>query len=97
MLSGEAELAVTLLPGILALVVIVAVFALPRSQGPVKGARSGRLSTALANTREYLRDLSELPTASVKQFNSELEKVGTTNRRKRTGQGKRTRAARAKD
>ena len=55
-LSGEAELAVTLLPGILALVVIVAVFALPRSQGPVKGARSGRLSTALANTREYLRD-----------------------------------------
>jgi uncharacterized membrane protein YbhN (UPF0104 family) len=55
-LSGEAELAVTLLPGILALVAILAVFALPRSQDPVKGARSGRLSTALANTREYLRD-----------------------------------------
>lgn len=60
----------------------------------------GRLSDL---TREYLRDLSELPTASVKQFNSELEKVGKTNKRKRTGQskrsgqGKRTRAARAKD
>jgi uncharacterized membrane protein YbhN (UPF0104 family) len=55
-LSGEATLAVTLLPGIAALLLIVAVFALPRSQGPVKGASAGRLSTALANAREYLRD-----------------------------------------
>jgi uncharacterized membrane protein YbhN (UPF0104 family) len=55
-LSGEATLAVTLLPGIVALLVIVGVFALPRSQGPAKRAPAGRLSTALANTREYLRD-----------------------------------------
>jgi uncharacterized membrane protein YbhN (UPF0104 family) len=55
-LSGDATLAVTLLPGIVALLLIVAVFALPRSQGPVKRASAGRLSTALANAREYLRD-----------------------------------------
>jgi uncharacterized membrane protein YbhN (UPF0104 family) len=55
-LSGEATLAVTLLPGIAALLLIVAVFALPRSQGPMKRASAGRLSTALAHTREYLRD-----------------------------------------
>jgi uncharacterized membrane protein YbhN (UPF0104 family) len=55
-LAGEASLAVTLLPGILALLVIVAVFALPRSQGPVKRVPAGRLATALANAREYLRD-----------------------------------------
>ena len=56
LLSGEATLAVTLVPGIVALLLIVAVFALPRSQGPVKRAPAGRLSRALANTREYLRD-----------------------------------------
>ena len=55
-LAGEAPLAVTLLPGVLALVVIVAVFALPRSQDPVKRVPAGRLRTALANVREYLRD-----------------------------------------
>jgi uncharacterized membrane protein YbhN (UPF0104 family) len=55
-LSGEATLAVTLLPGIVALLLIVAVFALPRSQGPVNRVSAGRLSTALANAREYLRD-----------------------------------------
>ena len=55
-LAGEAPLAVTSLPGILALLVIVAVFALPRSQGPVKRIPAGRLRTALANAREYLRD-----------------------------------------
>jgi uncharacterized membrane protein YbhN (UPF0104 family) len=54
-LSGEATLAVTLLPGIAALLVIVVVFALPRSQGAMR-MPAGRLSTALANTREYLRD-----------------------------------------
>jgi uncharacterized membrane protein YbhN (UPF0104 family) len=55
-LSGEATLAVTLLPGVAALLLIVAVFALPRSQGAVKRVPAGRLSTALANAREYLRD-----------------------------------------
>jgi uncharacterized membrane protein YbhN (UPF0104 family) len=56
LLSGEAQLAVTLLPGIAALLLIVAVFALPRSRGELKRAPAGRLSTALANTREYLRE-----------------------------------------
>jgi uncharacterized membrane protein YbhN (UPF0104 family) len=55
-LSGEATLAVTLLPGIAALLVIVAVFALPRSQGSVERVPAGRLRTALANAREYLRN-----------------------------------------
>ena len=55
-LSGDATLVLTLVPGILALLLIVAVFALPRSEGPVKRVPTGRLSTALANTREYLRD-----------------------------------------
>jgi uncharacterized membrane protein YbhN (UPF0104 family) len=55
-LSGEATLAVTLLPGVAALLLIVAVFALPRTQGPVKRVPAGRLRTALANAREYLRD-----------------------------------------
>ena len=34
-LSGQATLTLTLLPGVLALLIIVAVFALPRAQGPV--------------------------------------------------------------
>ena len=55
-LSGEAPLTVTLLPAVLALLIIVAVFALPRSQGPVEHVPAGRLRTALANAREYLRD-----------------------------------------
>jgi uncharacterized membrane protein YbhN (UPF0104 family) len=55
-LSGEAPLTLTLLPGIAALLLIVAVFALPRSQDPVKRASAGRLSKALASAREYLRD-----------------------------------------
>jgi uncharacterized membrane protein YbhN (UPF0104 family) len=55
-LAGEAKLALTLLPGALALLVIVAVFALPRSKGSATGAPSGRLGKALANAREYLRD-----------------------------------------
>jgi uncharacterized membrane protein YbhN (UPF0104 family) len=56
MLSGDATLAVTLVPGIVALLLIVAVFALPRAKGPTKGAPTGRLSTAVANAREYLRE-----------------------------------------
>jgi uncharacterized membrane protein YbhN (UPF0104 family) len=55
-LSGQASLALTVLPGILALLLIVAVFALPRSQGGPGRADAGRLTTALANAREYLRD-----------------------------------------
>ncbi len=55
-LSGEATLAVTLLPGVAALLLIIAVFALPRSQGSVERVPAGRLRTALANAREYLRD-----------------------------------------
>jgi uncharacterized membrane protein YbhN (UPF0104 family) len=55
-LSGQASLAVTLLPAALALLIVVAVFALPRSQGAVAGASAGRFSTALAKAREYLRE-----------------------------------------
>jgi uncharacterized membrane protein YbhN (UPF0104 family) len=55
-LAGEASLVMTLLPGTIALLLIVAVFALPRSQGPVSPAAAGRLSRALAKAREYLRD-----------------------------------------
>jgi uncharacterized membrane protein YbhN (UPF0104 family) len=55
-LSGHASLAVTLLPGAAALLVIVAVFALPRSQGAVDGVHAGRVRTAFANARQYLRD-----------------------------------------
>jgi hypothetical protein len=47
----------------------------------------GRMSDL---TREYLRNVIELPTLAVDQFNSELEKVGAPKR-------KRTRAARVKD
>jgi uncharacterized membrane protein YbhN (UPF0104 family) len=56
LLAGEARLALTLLPGLLALLVIVAVFALPRSRGQVQSASRRRLAAALAKTREYLRD-----------------------------------------
>jgi uncharacterized membrane protein YbhN (UPF0104 family) len=56
MLSGDAPLVLTLVPGILALGLIVAVFALPRSKGPVERARAGRVSAVLASAREYLRD-----------------------------------------
>ena len=55
-LAGEASLLFSLLPGVLALLLVVGVFALPRSQGPVRRAGSGRLSAALASAREYLRD-----------------------------------------
>jgi len=55
-IAGEATLTMTLLPGMAALLVIVAVFALPRSQSHVKREPAGRLSAALANARDYLRD-----------------------------------------
>jgi uncharacterized membrane protein YbhN (UPF0104 family) len=55
-LSGEATLAVTLLPGVAALLVIVAVFALPRSQGTVDRAPAGRVRAAVATGREHLRE-----------------------------------------
>jgi len=41
-------------------------------------------------TREYLRNLTELPTVAVRHFSSEIEKLAKP-------QGKRTRSARAKD
>lgn len=47
----------------------------------------GRLSDL---TREYLRDLIELPNITVKHFNAELEKIGQPRKR-------RARAARVKD
>jgi len=55
-LGGEAPLTVTLLPSIAALLLIVAVFALPRSNGIAERAPAGRLRTALGNLRQYLRD-----------------------------------------
>jgi uncharacterized membrane protein YbhN (UPF0104 family) len=55
-LSGDAPLTVTLLPGVVALLIIVAVFALPRSQGHVSRAPAGRLGTALVSAREYVRE-----------------------------------------
>jgi uncharacterized membrane protein YbhN (UPF0104 family) len=56
LLAGEAQLALTLLPAALALLVIVAVFALPRSKDPVAGGSAGRFRSALAGAREYLRE-----------------------------------------
>src|SRR5215216_644244 len=55
-LSGEAPLLVTLLPGIAALLLIVAVFALPRSHGAIERAPAGRLRMAVASARDYLRN-----------------------------------------
>jgi uncharacterized membrane protein YbhN (UPF0104 family) len=56
LLAGEAPLALTLLPGLAALLLIVGVFALPRSQGPLKRIPAGRFGTAVSSAREYLRD-----------------------------------------
>ena len=56
LLAGDARLALTLLPAVLALAAIVGVFALPRSGGRAEGARTGRFGKALASTREYLRE-----------------------------------------
>jgi uncharacterized membrane protein YbhN (UPF0104 family) len=56
LLGGDAKVALTLVPGILALLVIVAVFTLARSRGSEKSAPAGRFGRALANTRKYVRD-----------------------------------------
>src|SRR4051812_36150814 len=55
-LAGAAPLTLTLLPGGLALVAIVAVFALPRSGGSTVRGSTGRLGKALSSARDYLRD-----------------------------------------
>ena len=55
-LGGEAPLTLTLVPGTLALLAIVAVFALPRSRGSAARGSAGRVGNALASAREYLRD-----------------------------------------
>jgi uncharacterized membrane protein YbhN (UPF0104 family) len=55
-LSGDAPLSLTLLPAILAVLGIVAVFALPRSNGAVERVTAGRLAGAIAAAREYLRE-----------------------------------------
>jgi len=51
---------------------------------------TGRLSDL---TRTYLRELTELPSATVKRFNSELEKIGSS---AAAPKAPRKRAARAK-
>ncbi len=56
LLAGEAKLALTLLPGALALLVIAAVFLLSRSRGSVTRTPAGRLGKAIASARTYLRD-----------------------------------------
>jgi uncharacterized membrane protein YbhN (UPF0104 family) len=55
-LSGDAPLAVTLLPAVIALALVIVVFALPRSGGPADAVPAGRVRTAIARAREYLRD-----------------------------------------
>jgi uncharacterized membrane protein YbhN (UPF0104 family) len=55
-LSGDAPLALTLLPAALALLIVVAVFALPRSKGAADRVPAGRVATALAHAREYVRE-----------------------------------------
>jgi uncharacterized membrane protein YbhN (UPF0104 family) len=56
LLAGEAKLALTLLPAVLALLIIVAVFALPRSKRSAGHAPAGRIGKVLAAIREYLRE-----------------------------------------
>jgi uncharacterized membrane protein YbhN (UPF0104 family) len=55
-LGGDASLVLTLLPAAVALLLIVVVFALPRSQGSVERMPAGRIRTAVAHARTYLRD-----------------------------------------
>jgi len=52
---------------------------------------SGEIVTRVSDlTREYLRDMTQLPSAAVKEFNARLETIGKP-------KAKRTRAARVKD
>jgi uncharacterized membrane protein YbhN (UPF0104 family) len=55
-LAGDARLALTLLPGAIALLVIAGVFALSRSRGSAASTPAGRIGRALASARAYLRD-----------------------------------------
>jgi uncharacterized membrane protein YbhN (UPF0104 family) len=55
-LPGDAPLALTVLPAAAALLLGVAVFALPRSEGAVGRMPAGRVRTALAHARAYVRD-----------------------------------------
>jgi uncharacterized membrane protein YbhN (UPF0104 family) len=55
-LSGDASLALTLVPALIALLIVAAVFALPRAQGPAQRVDAGRVRTALASARQYLRE-----------------------------------------
>src|SRR4051812_23820136 len=55
-LAGDAPLTLTLLPGGLALLVIVVLFALPRSRESAARGSAGRLGKAIASAREYLRN-----------------------------------------
>jgi len=54
---------------------------------------TGRLTDL---TRAYLRELTELPSATVKRFNTELEQVGASSVEPQAKAGPRKRAARAK-
>jgi putative heme transporter len=55
-LPGDAPLTLTLLPAVLALLIVIAVFALPRSGGAVERVPAGRFAAALAQARDYLRE-----------------------------------------
>jgi uncharacterized membrane protein YbhN (UPF0104 family) len=55
-LPGDAPLVLTLLPAVLALLIVIAVFALPRSKGPAGRAPAGRIAAALAQARAYVRE-----------------------------------------
>jgi sirohydrochlorin ferrochelatase len=54
---------------------------------------TGRLADV---TRAYLRELTELPSATVKRFNTELEQVDTSSIKPQAKPAPRKRAARAK-
>jgi uncharacterized membrane protein YbhN (UPF0104 family) len=55
-LPGDAPLTLTLLPGTLALLLVVAVFVLPRSPGDGARVASGRVGAAVTKARGYLRE-----------------------------------------